>query len=428
MSLKRGAASALDEPVPKKARDESAKYTTPDEEDEQDTARSSHYAQQSKLDPVYGQRSAFPGLDDEGDDLDYGDEPSDGIQYLRMVRSEARGIPTLLITPKARDASNVYDDATEEEGNQSGGYYYDGAYTAAPVTAADAVSAEPQSSGTQKAYYDSLLLRFSLIRATLKCTPPLSAIEQLSSSHPISFPSTSKKAYIEWGHTVHATDPHMTQMACLDMPSALMLIKLLTKLLPPAIRSRSSPRIDRMGAWTWAALGRCWEVGQLNSEEVGVLRDLGKIAAGALFGFKDRSGRTYGEEEEDESDAHDQSDGTKDEQPAIATMNESESANANNTAGYRPADEQAPDGDKEELEAAKKRLEEKILSHENGPESDMDDDSDDEDDGNKLDFETRARATLDMILTIVGELYGQRDLLVLRDEWAIDPLEAASVQ
>lgn len=39
---------------------------------------------QPKVDPVYGQRSAFPGLEDD-DELLYGD-PSDGIEYLRMVR------------------------------------------------------------------------------------------------------------------------------------------------------------------------------------------------------------------------------------------------------------------------------------------------------------------------------------------------------
>lgn len=42
---------------------------------------------QSKIDPTYGQRGAFPGLDDLGgeDDLFYG-PASDGLEYLRMVR------------------------------------------------------------------------------------------------------------------------------------------------------------------------------------------------------------------------------------------------------------------------------------------------------------------------------------------------------
>ncbi|KAL2037857.1 hypothetical protein N7G274_009331 [Stereocaulon virgatum] len=41
---------------------------------------------QAKIDPTYGQRGAFPGLDDSEDGLFYG-PASDGIQYLRMVRN-----------------------------------------------------------------------------------------------------------------------------------------------------------------------------------------------------------------------------------------------------------------------------------------------------------------------------------------------------
>ena len=41
---------------------------------------------QSKIDPTYGQRGAFPGLDDDVEDgLFYG-PANDGLEYLRMVR------------------------------------------------------------------------------------------------------------------------------------------------------------------------------------------------------------------------------------------------------------------------------------------------------------------------------------------------------
>ena len=42
---------------------------------------------QSRVDPTYGQRGAFPGLDsaDAENDLFYG-PASDGLEYLRMVR------------------------------------------------------------------------------------------------------------------------------------------------------------------------------------------------------------------------------------------------------------------------------------------------------------------------------------------------------
>lgn len=43
--------------------------------------------EQPRLNPVYGQKGAFPGLGDygDGDELFYG-PPSSGLEYLRMVR------------------------------------------------------------------------------------------------------------------------------------------------------------------------------------------------------------------------------------------------------------------------------------------------------------------------------------------------------
>lgn len=40
---------------------------------------------QPRVDPTYGQRGAFPGLDDGGDELFYG-PANDGLEYLKMVR------------------------------------------------------------------------------------------------------------------------------------------------------------------------------------------------------------------------------------------------------------------------------------------------------------------------------------------------------
>lgn len=65
-----------------------ASYAAEDDEDEDltSTAPSISPYERPRNDPVYGQKSAFPGLDDPvGDELFYGD-PEDGLEYLRMVR------------------------------------------------------------------------------------------------------------------------------------------------------------------------------------------------------------------------------------------------------------------------------------------------------------------------------------------------------
>ena len=44
-------------------------------------------APQPRVDPTYGQRGAFPGLDDSpADDALFYGPASDGLEYLRMVR------------------------------------------------------------------------------------------------------------------------------------------------------------------------------------------------------------------------------------------------------------------------------------------------------------------------------------------------------
>lgn len=52
------------------------------DEEEKSTESSS---EQPRADSVYGQRGAFPGLDNGGDELFYG-PADDGMEYLRMVR------------------------------------------------------------------------------------------------------------------------------------------------------------------------------------------------------------------------------------------------------------------------------------------------------------------------------------------------------
>lgn len=43
--------------------------------------------EQPRNDPIFGQKHAFPGLDDDDDGaLSYGESPTDGLEYLRMVR------------------------------------------------------------------------------------------------------------------------------------------------------------------------------------------------------------------------------------------------------------------------------------------------------------------------------------------------------
>lgn len=54
------------------------------ENDEHDEASVASY-EHPRHNPLYGQKNAFPGLDDGGDDL-LSNDPDDGLEYLRVVR------------------------------------------------------------------------------------------------------------------------------------------------------------------------------------------------------------------------------------------------------------------------------------------------------------------------------------------------------
>ncbi|KAA6408311.1 MAG: hypothetical protein FRX48_08053 [Lasallia pustulata] len=161
---------------------------------------------QPRLDPTYGQRGAFPGLDGDGAEagLFYG-PAQDGLEYLRMVRSEARSVPNLLVAPKL--------DAAAATGADTGlfeAYYHDGAYTAAPLASAaqnhDVVHHDDYDPDPQGAYYASLRARFLALRSHLH-SPPLVG-------PPPSRPLSQASSHARWredktenSSTANATEP-----------------------------------------------------------------------------------------------------------------------------------------------------------------------------------------------------------------------------
>ncbi|KAL8901761.1 MAG: hypothetical protein Q9207_005047, partial [Kuettlingeria erythrocarpa] len=127
-------------------------------------------ASKAQVDPIYGQRSAFPGLDEtagEGD-LFYG-PASDGLEYLRMVRSEAKGVPNLLTAAKPHTSEEQHDPYQD----YPQGYYHDGAYVAASFApAARNASGDAEADiDPQEAYYASLLTHFHALTLHLRSSP-----------------------------------------------------------------------------------------------------------------------------------------------------------------------------------------------------------------------------------------------------------------
>lgn len=218
-----------------------------------------------------------------------------------------------------------------------------------------------------------------------------------------------------------------------------------------------------IGAWAWGLLAKCRDVGQMGSEEVGVLRDLGKkargIFRGIMAGIEDEEGV---EEEEDEMNDEDRQEGEDDEVVAecedpgsneFVTSNHEDSESSHSTENKPILDhngtkntEISPSLSSESsdpLAAARQRLLDSlkpsspdaygskttadqgtsygIEEQKQHDTADKTDDEGDQQDTGDDDTGLMIRATLDMIITIVGEFYGQRDLLDGRLLWGEMP-------
>lgn len=334
-------------------------------------------------------------------------------------RSEAKGVPNLLVASQPPQTHNstkteVNDGHTEDP---DGGYYSDGAYTAAPAANLQGSSSASVAPKAQDLYYESLLMRFNLLRATMRCSPPLSAIKQLDSSHPISLPD-SRKAKQNWRLSLQTTRPEMVQVACIDAESVLRIVKVLSGILGQVTRSRDTDRIRRVGAWVWAMLGKCKDRTELGSEEIAELRELGKEAGALLVNIQDHTKhpvRTIMIEDDEELTR---------ELASVDGVGESTDVKVeeNQQHGFL-TDERLAGVD---LDEAKKRLQGVLDMSEDATNgltaategellvrrteiAELD-----------LRVDEQVNTTLDMIITVVGDVYGQRDLLKFRRIWNED--------
>ncbi|KAI1947264.1 hypothetical protein LOZ12_000765 [Ophidiomyces ophidiicola] len=397
-------------------------------------------------DPVFGQKHAFPGLEDENDDeLLYG-PPEDGLEYLRMVRSEARTLPSIFIAPKSVEGNREDLNGDKSNGEKHEvetsyeGCYANGVYVALPTTADGAVALQQSDNmepDPQEVYYNLLRHRFLLLRSTLKCIPPAEAIAALDSQHPITFPDDSKRARFEWRLFVQNVDPQMVQIACMDPESVLRAIAVVTRLISDAAMSGEIARVTRLAAWAWGLLGRCREVGEMSSEEVADIRELGKRAVKILNKIREAEAQNCpteaagengggmmdegGEDNVAAENSHDAQTGHQDEYSPPSVFPEE----PNQLHVGKVAADSEPTtttngtlNEADELEAAKARLRARLASV--YTESDVDAgniEQETKDNGEAVEIRNETRAMLDMIISVVGEFYGQRDLLESRDLW-----------
>lgn len=362
-----------------------------------------------------------------------------GLVFDWDYRSEANSLPLLFTAPKISQTTTerttqVYEDSKDKgqvredtvQGEDTKGAFYDGVYVGPPATVSTTIeetaptSHEDQGSypEAQLTYYNLLHHRFLLLRSIMKCTPPPTVIAALDDSHPISLPRHSKNARKEWRRLLLAVDPQTVQLACMDMESVLGVLGTMARLMSENVKNGDAERVRRIGAWAWGLLGKCRDVGQMGTEEVGEIRDLGKRAVKILGKMREdersravvqTQAQAHGDEQESEDDENNPDDDDYvPEDPGIA-------AGATDGADQEMQDV-GPEDLTNELETAKARLQARIQGEQVDESSNASEQLAETGDS-PSDLIMQTRAMLDMIITVVGEYYGQKDLLQARENW-----------
>lgn len=308
--------------------------------------------------------------------------------------------------------------------------YSDGVFASIAQTSTAAAAIE-DADDPQEIYYNLLHHRFRLLRSTLKCTPPASLISALDTHHPVSHPANSSRARSEWRELLQRVDPQMVQLACMDTDSVYLVLRTVARLLSSATTGGDIAYVKRIGAWVWGLLGRCKDSGEMSSEEVGEIRDLGKRAVKILVKIREEENRDEFFKRGEGGDSEDEDEWTEfsDEREG-GRLDGTENAATSNEV--QEGGQSHPHGDGDDLEVAKERLQQKLESQLPGDKDEQPNNEDgghgddgaieegEDDEGprpDESDIKRESRALLDMIISLVGEFYGQRDLLESRDLW-----------
>ena len=315
-------------------------------------------------------------------------------------------MPHLLVAPKAinSEAKPVQENVDERKEEVFAGFYdEDEAYVAIPMVTASSEDGHIPPQTAQQAYYHSLLARFRVLRATLKCTPPASAIQALSPSQLVYLPADSKKAKGEWRVHLQKSEPQMVQVACIDAESVLEIIKLLAGILGQGAQSWTLQQVERLGTWAWAMLGRCRDRTELGSEEIAEVRALGKRACEAIARIKRKTSAEPMPLSEIFASAGDE---TETSDHILEERVEKEMPTVDGTESM------------EEVDAARLRLQSRLEAAEL-PEIEVDEALDDGQvrAATSMDKDRQLRIILEMIIIVTGEVYGQRDLLESLGVW-----------
>ncbi|KAK5109574.1 hypothetical protein LTR62_006925 [Meristemomyces frigidus] len=329
--------------------------------------QAAQYSRPTSKNPITGQWPALGSVRYQHDDNDdgqteYESEEEEAMAYLRAVRNERLALPEVAHAPYDDEKEQLYGSGVGD----ARGYVEDGAYIGRPEIG----PVMPPSAKTQitarEAYTSALKRRFLEQREQMHQPPGAAALASLDENHPTVFVASSNKSYAQWTRLLTSTAPLPAQIRALDSEAAKELLQLLQRLY----MKRGEHLHERLGVWIWSLLARLDDVGTMDNDEVYTVRDFGKRAVLVQLSFSDPTAALHLES----------MDGTD----AAADAKESGAVQSDADAG------------------ASKEGEPRISLDITSPAA------------------LNTLVTLDAVITIVGEVFGQRDLLEFRRDWGVE--------
>lgn len=199
--------------------------------------------------------------------------------YTKLKRPEVNDYYGDDANDEDYDEEELYDEDGQEDNQEaSGGYYRDGVYAAAPIigpqrpSAAHLADLDPSTSQTtphqptlleaDDAHHSSLLRRFRSHKASLGTTAAT---------------QTTTLGLKTWRTRLVSSPPTREQAANMDYTTLWRCLGLGARLLQR--RGRFSARqMKILGAWLWCLFAKIEDIVTLSSEEVAAVREVGKAA------------------------------------------------------------------------------------------------------------------------------------------------------
>ncbi|GAB7359532.1 hypothetical protein MBLNU230_g6721t1 [Neophaeotheca triangularis] len=315
-------------------------------------------------DEVHFQNGAF-GLEGADEELQV---------YLRKVKDEAAGMKqytTVATIPEGPDlVASVYHEASWAPRNKSRQQDEDASLSAPQI-----------------AYYQSLKKQFLQLRERLQSQPTATSLQALDDDQPCELGSFEPRLWAKWKRMLQSRPPVACQLKAMTQMTAIKAIGL--------VKSRflkCGANIDPITcAWIWSLFAKLDNVGFMESEQVGRIREFARKAIIVQLSFDnpEAAAALDGEEAWDDDDF----------------------SLADNVADPASRYSEVPSSLFGWKLSVKSNY---IIPVTNAAE--------------QKSITDATRTVLDMIITITGDLYGQRDLLVARKVWMKDEGTAEEVE